>query len=369
MKKTHQALSKKKIVIRADGYKRLGMGHLYRNLTLARYLRKYYKKEIIFITRNNGIAKKILKDNSFKTYLLPFNMSRGAETKQLRNILARERPGLIIVDLLHDCLDPSYMKVMRYAAGVRVVAFIDTHQRRAVNADIVFNTSPYHEKEDYRELRDTAYYFSYDYLILPETYLGFRPKRTIKKEVSRIMVCMGGSDHNNLSLGVVKAIDKSPFDFTCDVVMSSGYFSRMEVNRSLQGARHQVNVHYDTDGLYELLSMADIAITAGGNTQAERMCAGVPGMVISQLRHQEQYSDAIAKLGAGLHLGFHKEVTAKDILAALNHLIRDRELRRRMALKGRELVDGKGLKRIADIILRAKQGKGSRRIDSPSGVS
>jgi spore coat polysaccharide biosynthesis predicted glycosyltransferase SpsG len=74
--------------------------------------------------------------------------------------------------------------------------------------------------------------------------------------------------------------------------------------------------------------------------------------VISQVEHQEKYSQQIQKLGGCVHLGFHKDISDEDILNGFESLLNDFKRRRDVARLGRKLVDGRGLNRIADIVIR-----------------
>lgn len=186
-------------------------------------------------------------------------------------------------------------------------------------------------------------------MILPEAYIESERKLSANESVKKVMICMGGSDHNNLTFQVLKAIDKSHHDFECGIIVSSSFFSKIIKEFQVKEISHKVNVFFDSDGLYSHYMDADLAITAGGYTHVERMCAGVPGIVINQLVHQASLSKLIMENGATLNLGYYKDLTESTILNSFNTLIKDVALRKCIADKGQRLVDGLGLKRVAQI--------------------
>ena len=329
------------------------MGHLYRTLTLSKYMRRQYGSEIVFVVRNNRAALDLIEKEQFRLHALKFTISRQEELEKLRHIITTEKPRIIIVDLLKGCHDRSFMKKLKSAGNACVVAFTDVHKKAVVESDIVINCSLYQKKEEYEHIETTRYYFGYDYVILPPNYLTFKNNIEIRNHVERVMVCMGGADHHNLTFTVLKAIDKSKHDFCCDLILCSAFFQKENVDEFVKELRHKITVYYDIDGILDLLFQADMAITAGGNTHVDRMCAGVPGIVINQLRHQAVSSEKIADFGATMDLGLYKNVKSESLLEAFNTLFENKNLRKRMSERGRLLVDGNGLVRVSDIIAKA----------------
>jgi len=340
----------KKIIIRVDGHKRIGMGHLYRTINLAKYIRKHYKYKIIFITKNNKASLRLLDRNQFKYFTLQFNISRKVEAKNIKDIIKAEKPDVIIIDVLKGCFDKIYMDAFRINNNVCIVSFIDSHRKSIINADIVFNTSLYQKKEYYKDIEDTKYYLGFDYLIIPEKHMESQRKIIINRQVRKVLICMGGADHHNLTFKVLKAIDKSHHDFKCDVVLSSSFFKKTYIERVLKSIRHKVSIYYDVDGLFGLFKTADLAITAGGYTHVERISSGIPGIVINQLVHQAQLSKMIAKHMATVDLGLYKNISSQCILKSFNDLVENDDLRKKISKQGIKLVNNRGLENISKII-------------------
>lgn len=340
----------KKILIRVDGHKRIGMGHVYRTINLANYIRKYYKYKVVFITRNNRASLELLERNQFKYFSLQFNLSRKEEIKNMGDIIEIEKPDVIIIDVLKSCFDDAYINAFRKNNNVCIVVFIDNHRKSIINADIVFNTSLYQKKEYYKDIENTKYYLGFDYLIIPEKYIGIKRRNIINRPVQKVIICMGGTDHHNLTFKVLKAIDKSHHDFECDVVLSSSFFQKTYVERILKKIRHKISIYYDVDSLFDFFKTADLAITAGGYTHVERISSGVPGIVINQLVHQAQLSKMIAKYIATVDLGLYKYISNQYILKSFNDLIDNYDLREHISQQGIKLVNGKGLENISKII-------------------
>ena len=339
-----------KILIRVDGHKRIGMGHIYEMLLLSNYMIKHYDVDVVFITRNNEAALNLIRNDQIGYYALPFNISRKQEIEEIRRIINIENPAVLILDLLRIYHDNDYMAGIRARKDLNIIVFTNTHSKKPINADIVFSLSLYQDEAYYTNDKSNKYYLGFDYIILPEEYLTINGKDYHKQEVERVMICMGGSDHNNLTFRILKATDASNHKFDYDLILNSSFFKKVFVDIFIKNLNHKVNIHYDIKGICNVLDEADMAVTAGGNTHIERMCSGVPGIVISQLKHQEKSVRKITEYGATINLGSHKQVSDNEILKTFDSLIENSKRRARLVDRGRKLIDGQGIKRVSQII-------------------
>ncbi|PIQ89651.1 MAG: hypothetical protein COV72_02215 [Candidatus Omnitrophica bacterium CG11_big_fil_rev_8_21_14_0_20_42_13] len=350
--------ARKKILIRVDGHKRIGMGHIYRMLTLANYLRKKNCFTFVFVARGCAASLVLIKKSGFPVEALPFGISRGSEIDNLADILRCHRPSMVISDVLRSDRDENFMGALGYNKGVILVSFNDDTKRRLVDADIIFSSDLSQRADLYGNTQGAKYYLGFDYLILNEAYMRInKRRRKINKCVKRVVVCMGGADQHNLTAKILRAIDKSSLNFKCEVIVNSNFFDKTLAQQLSDSLAHAVSFNFDVDSLAASFARADLAITSGGLVHLERMCAGVPGIAINQHCRQADLSARIMRQGATLDLGLHNRVSLGKIFYSFNDLSQDYPLRVKMAVKGKELVDGEGLLRIAKIINHALGGK------------
>ena len=103
----------------------------------------------------------------------------------------------------------------------------------------------------------------------------------------------------------------------------------------------------------ERMLAADLAIGAGGTTSWERCCLGLPTLMISLAENQVLIAYEVEKAGASIHIGSKGDMTVKLVNTSLQMLIDSQDLMRDMANSGFQLVDGAGVKRIAEhLVLR-----------------
>ena len=342
----------KKIIIRTDGNKRIGMGHIYQDLILAEDLKKRYNCKISFLTKNNSGALNLIKKHSFKVYPLRYNISKKEEMKALSKIIKEEKPDAILFDLPKYDFIESYRRKLSLGKKIKIVLFTIDTKKREIDADVVFFVNCVNwESEYYKNTRGAKYYFGFNYLILSNDYSKLNIMYDSGRPVRKVFVCMGGSDQNGLSFKVLKYIDRSHHHFECDLVVDRTFFDKIVVDVFINKLNHKVNVHYNVSALSGLLIASDLAITSGGNIHIERICSGVPGLVINQNSHQAIYSKMIEEYGATVNLGYYKDVSADVILNSFNELFENRFARRRISDNGVKLIDGNGLQRISKIII------------------
>ena len=166
----------------------------------------------------------------------------------------------------------------------------------------------------------------------------------------RINICFGGSDPTGETLKALEAV--STLDWTeVDVVI--GPRSQITATDLAKFAQlTHVRFHHapTQKQVVKLLRSADLAIGAGGVMQWERLCIGVPSLVVTVAGNQNQQVAWMVKQGVIRWLGDHHQVTVELIRDALTGLIDNQAARMEMSRRGAALVDGRGAMRIAAII-------------------
>ena len=96
----------------------------------------------------------------------------------------------------------------------------------------------------------------------------------------------------------------------------------------------------------ELMTWADVAVTAGGGTCWELAFMGVPALVIILAENQRTVAEGLDERGAVINLGWHRDSSPVRIAQALENLLLNAAKREKMAEISRKLVDGKGTERV-----------------------
>jgi RimJ/RimL family protein N-acetyltransferase len=169
-----------------------------------------------------------------------------------------------------------------------------------------------------------------------------------RSALRRILVSFGGSDPLDITGRALAALTDPAFaGIAVDVVVGINYRHRENLER-LAAARPLTTLHGHQPTLLPLLGEADLAVGAGGTTTWERLCLGVPSVVVCIAENQRPGCEYLAGLGCIEYCGDAAIATADAIAASLRRCVTDEARRREMTAAGQVLVDGLGAQRIAE---------------------
>jgi len=99
--------------------------------------------------------------------------------------------------------------------------------------------------------------------------------------VRRILISFGGADRDNLTGRALAAfLSLNRPDIDVDVVISGSSLYIHGIREQVAG-RDNIHLHSNLPTLAPLMARADLAIGAAGTTAWERVCLGLPGLVVT----------------------------------------------------------------------------------------
>ena len=190
-------------------------------------------------------------------------------------------------------------------------------------------------------------------LLAPGFVQADTDERTYPDRTRKLLITLGASDPVNASskiLSALTSIDMSEVVVT--VVIGGANQRRAEVRKLAEASGYRI-VEDATD-MPSLMADADLAITAAGSTSWEVCRMGLPAITITLADNQRDIASALSDAGVSVDLGWHDDVTAGAVQAAVTRLIDDQEERERMGTTGQKLVDGQGASRVVDAMINHK---------------
>ena len=323
-------LRRKKIMFRTVGRMKLGMGHIYRCLTLAFKLTGH---DIVFVTdKDSDIGIDKINESNFPLIVV------GSED-EFESVLEREKPDILVNDIL-DTSVPYMTMVNRYAK--RVVNFEDVGPG-AKYADAVINAL--YEKG---EKLHNEYYGS-KYFCIRDEFLEEEPSE-FSEEVENVIVIFGGADPSDLTgrlYKVVKEIHREHKNIRFHFLLGFAYNHKDKI---VTDEENNIFVHNDVRRVSSYMNKADLAITSQGRTVFELASMGVPSVVLAQNEREAEHVFAGIQNGF-INLGIGKEQDDSTIISTINWLIMTpnvrAEMRRLQLLKD----FSKGQERVINLIL------------------
>ena len=121
-------------------------------------------------------------------------------------------------------------------------------------------------------------------------------------------------------------------------------------------ARIQIQLVRDPPNMPELMAHAALAIGSAGSTSWELAFMGVPAILLVTADNQQGISESAAAAGAAVNLGWCEEDRLSAAIAKLDELMAQPAVLQKMSDCGRALIDGQGVRRIAEVLLHASRG-------------
>lgn len=294
-----------KIAIITDGSVEMGMGHVYRTLSLANELRKFNVNEIIFFTKSDEDVIKKIEENGFKVIKCSDN---NDILKNIKNI----KPDVVIIDDLG--IEEDFAKNIRELCK-KLIFFDNPNPSSNKYADIVVNAivgSELKNRKYFDEENKTLYFYGPKYLILRNEFYKVKKEmlsRSKNKETKNILIAFGGSDPSNLTCKVLEELLSKDRDFNINVVLGPKFQYEDELNNLLKrySKSDKIKIYKNIDNMAELMKDNDLIITSPGMTMFEALFLGIPVVVLYQNELQRECYDDYLKKISKTHLNPLKE--------------------------------------------------------------
>ena len=306
-------LKRLSILFVVNGNEKIGMGHIYRTMTLADRLMGH---NILFLTWDSDEkALKLLKDHNYKVI--------STSKENLLDVISDIKPNIVINDILDT--ETEYIKKLK-KLGCFVVNFEDLGEG-ADEAHLVFNAL--YEKTNPKP----THKFGYEYECLNEKFYLYPPIE-FRENPETLFICFGGVDQNNLTCRVLSTVPDLIKETTIDkiiVVVGPGYRYKEELDRIIANLEEDIKVYQNVRNMPKLMKEADIAITSNGRTIYELTAMGIPTISIAQ--NDRETLHLFARYHPGIrYLGIACTVSDRDILEAIKEIANNHNLRKKMYL-------------------------------------
>lgn len=361
-------------LLRTDADHEIGLGHLHRMMALAHSASGRGITVRVALKHQSRQARQLLADAGFETLTIDPSFSLDQEQRWLVKIIRSDQTQAIVWDFSHDRTPPGEEDLARYFTAFShdvVTCVVDGMGEHSLAAavgspswldvlvipyvGVTVDTNPLAERV----------LIGPNFTIVAEEMRLCLEGRTRKPEDAprHLLVTAGGADPRGITELVLNSIIDTPLMRQLETTVVVGPLfggTRTRDLRRLCTGRAGLTMLEAPSNLCEALSWADLAVSATGLTKYELALFGIPAVFISGDAEHHQVHQPFSQLGTGIDLGVMGPSTGEELLASLERLVRQPELRMRLAVRGRKLVDGAGADRVVSVILSAAEG-GERR--------
>jgi len=333
------------LLIRTDASVQIGTGHLMRCLALSQAWQDAGGKVVFLMATKAPALEACLQSEGMKIVHLSVQPGSIDDAIQTSCYAHQVEADWIVVDGYH--FGTNYQRIIKNQK-CRLLLIDDLGNFEYYYADLILNQNIYAHEELYGNREPyTQLLLGTRYALLRREFLKWRGwKREIPEVARKVLVTMGGSDPDNVTLKVIQALQQVDMDGLEAIVVVGGSNPHYEeLQSAVQDLRFPIRLESNVTNMPELMAWADVAISGGGSTSWELAFMGVPALVTILASNQYPIAESLNAIGCAVNLGWYEDVSPTETAQALTQLLRAPGTRAEMSKHGRQLVDGDGVDR------------------------
>ncbi len=345
------------LLIRADGNKGIGAGHVMRCLALAQAWQDGGGMAVFAFASASPALKKRLKSEGMKTAAVKATAGGNRDARKTAAIALRLGASWVVVD--GYAFGADYLARLR-VDGLRLALIDDNGIVERHEAEIVINQNLYAREDRYRRQgKNTGLLLGSRYALIRREFLGQRTnRRRFREKGYRVLVTLGGADPLGLSPAAIRALGKlAPAELEVRVVVGPANPNGNRCREEMRAASLRGEVISAAENMAEHMVWADVAVAAAGSTCWEMACLGLPAILVVTADNQAPIAASLHEAGIARSLGRPGLTLESRIAAAAKGLLADAAARREMCRRGRKLIDGRGAERVARVLMKRQEGR------------
>jgi len=341
------------VFFRVDASQKIGIGHVMRCLTLSEELIKRGIKVVFICAELDVNSIQLIKARDIEVHSINDNTQTKdyEQTKEVLNNYPCQNKVLVVDSYLHDIRWETLIK-----RHIDLLISINDSPR-IHDVDILINNNYKAEMITFYKdnMVNIKKLLGASYTLVRSEFINYR-MMDIKKEF-KVHVFFGGSDYNNYTyLYSNKILEcENKIKVHAVVTNSFAYEDLLKKLKDQYGSRFEYTV--SPRSMAEGMASCNVAIGAPGTTAWERMAMGLPCAYLATNNNQIPILRDIQSDKFGIYLGKANKETHFEQIQNFLKFIENKSFQTEIAKNGKKLIDGKGSKRITDIIISTLQGR------------
>ena len=342
------------LFIRADASVYIGTGHIMRMIALGQAWQAQGGEVYFLCAEITPALEQRLASEGFHLLRIDATLGSQEDLSDTMHLIAEtlqadRQNARVVLDGYHFGSD--YQLGIK-AAGFKLLVVDDYGHADFYHADWVLNQNISAREELYAKRSPaTKLLLGPKFAMLRKEFLAYKGwQREIAPVAEKILVTLGGSDPDNVTLKVIQAL--IDLDLHAKVVIGGSNPHLCEIENFIQSQNDStalIEVVVNATNMPELMAWADVAITAAGSTCWELAFMGLPSMFVILAENQLEIAMQLDAEGFGICLGNWGGLKNDKLAEAISALARDNNFLKIVSKIGRGLVDGEGTAAICKI--------------------
>ena len=326
-------LGRRKILVRVDGSKLIGLGHIYNMLTI---LNQFRNDEIlILMNKKNSLGNQKFEENLY-------NVKLCTNQTEIFNEIKRFGPDIIFNDILNTKTD--YMKKLK-KEKIFIVNFEDLGKGRKYS-DLIFNPIFSTTSKLSNE------YYGTEFACVRDEFRIFE-RTKIRKKIQKISITLGGVDNNENTFKIIEIINENKIlkNIIINIILGFGFKHKeklMKIINQMKERKYKIVIIEKTDFISKYILDSDFVIASNGRTTFEIASLKIP-MIVLSVNSREKQHNFVSETKTGYQINMMEKSLEKELINSINSMKKFEN--RKIFLKNLEKIDLKnGIERVVDII-------------------
>lgn len=326
----------RRFLLRVEGGGPIGLGHVVRSRHLAdKLVQKGLDCAGLWCDCEVSIVENIWKGMD--------NVVRVLDNSAVYDAIYHDNLELLIVDQRTD-FAPICRELKAHVPSLLTVA-LDPPVIDSTAFDIVISLFM-HGTECFVDYDPKRHFCGIEYAIIRSEFLT-RTIRPVDCDISNLLVTCGGTDPSRVTVTIVNALQKmAPLPFQVNVVIGPGFKNADEVKAAASG----LNIYENVANISQLMEECDLGIVSSGSTLMEMCLMGRPTLSFAHNAAEERFAQYFYNRGATKFMGLAEKLDQMNVVDSLKALCRDKTVRKQMSQLGVELIDGRGIERVVQLV-------------------
>ncbi len=332
------------LLIRAEGNRAVGMGHLKREADLAlEMIRRGW--EVSLFTQDSD-----LQASEFFRQITQNKVRHVTDPSAWQDLLRQSR--VLVLDVLHRDDDAAWMTELRGDVKIPVSVVTDDSAPRPCFGDALINCNPCRLEEKVRYYADQKIpaYLGPDWFMADPGLGPARKQYRFSGRLRKIGMIFGGVDEHNTTGMLLDYLRNKIDRLNLSVEVLQSPVSRFREENIRKFVHPGICFHSQLESLSGFLLNCDLLLASHGNAAYEACLVGVPMIAVNQVPRQNEQAEEMERRGAVINAGMDNALRAGKLDEVFEDPGKCPERLRRQSETKRRLVDGEGLRRTGDLI-------------------
>lgn len=307
-------MHKGRIIFRADGNRKIGLGHVVRCIGLIEMLNQNF--ECIFVIRHpDEKIKKLIGVHCKLIQLMSRNLKE--EAIELSAIINKE--DILVLDGYY--FDSEYQQSIKLK--INKLVMIDDKADHHYYAELIINHGDALIQNKYSKEKYSKVLAGFTYALIRKEFLtAAKIKKNVLK-VDTVFICMGGADPYNITLKALHACMECNFLKNIFIVTGSAYANTRGLMAALyrktdKKILHERNV--TAHRMMQLINMSEIAIAPASSISMEICCVKSGLLTGTVIDNQKAIHKQLISSGCCISLGDFNKVSEQGIITHLEKI-------------------------------------------------